>query len=210
MRRWLPFLFVLVLAACSGSDGGSATATVDDAAAAETTTVAEPAEATFTSVPYGEYSVDHVSEPPVSFDTSPAIGGAHYPFWQNCGFYDRDVAEGAAVHSMEHGAVWITYNPDLISDAELEELAAMAQADGKLLITAYDHPEKLVLSAWSVQHREADLSPSDATVAEFIAEWRENPALPEAAVTCQEALGFPPSNVYTFVADGSELPEEWR
>ena len=214
MRRWLPFLFVLVLAACSGSDSGSDTATEGDtaptdAAAAETETP-EPSEVTFTSVPYGEYSVDHVNEPPVSFDTSPGIGGAHYPFWQNCGFYDREVAEGAAVHSMEHGAVWITYNPDRVSDAELGELQAMAQGDGKLLISAYDHPEKLVLSAWSVQHREDALAPGDATVADFIADWRENPALPEAGVTCQEALGFPPSDVYTFVRDGSELPEEWR
>jgi len=214
MRRWLPFLFVLVLAACSGSDGGSDTATEGetapsaDATSAETETP-EPSEVTFTSVPYGEYSVDHIDEPPVAFDTSPGIGGAHYPFWQNCGFYDLEAIEGAATHTMEHGAVWITYNADRVSDAELDELRALAAGNSKLLISAYDHPEKLVLSAWGVQHREDALSPSDAAVSEFITDWVDNSELPEAGVTCQEAAGFPPNDVRTLVADGSQVPAEY-
>jgi hypothetical protein len=43
----------------------------------------------------------------------PPAGGPHNPSWQNCGFYDELVRDENAVHSLEHGAVWITYQPDL-------------------------------------------------------------------------------------------------
>ena len=34
--------------------------------------------------------------------------GEHNPVWQNCGFYNKPVRDESAVHSLEHGAVWIT------------------------------------------------------------------------------------------------------
>jgi hypothetical protein len=43
----------------------------------------------------------------------PPVGGIHSGIWQNCGIYDEPVLAKNAVHSMEHGAVWITYRPDL-------------------------------------------------------------------------------------------------
>src|SRR5512143_1979998 len=42
----------------------------------------------------------------------PPVFGEHYPAWQNCGIYDQPVELGSALHSMEHGAVWLTYRPD--------------------------------------------------------------------------------------------------
>lgn len=206
MRRWLPFLFALLLAACSGSDETTTVADTPDEA--DVTTEAS-GEVTFTSVPVADLSADHVN-PPVSFDTSPSTGGAHYPFWMNCGFWTVEVLEGAATHTMEHGAVWITYNADRVTADELSELEALARSDSKLLITPYDHPEKLVLSAWGVQHRQDDLRPGDAAVAEFIESWKDNPELPEAGVTCQDALGFPPDNVRTLVSNGEVLDDSWQ
>ena len=44
---------------------------------------------------------------------NPPAGGPHNPMWQNCGVYDRPLYNEYAVHSLEHGAVWITYRPDL-------------------------------------------------------------------------------------------------
>jgi hypothetical protein len=205
MRRWLPILFALLFAACSGDDAAESVASRD---ATATVASAGADGVTFTSVPVGDLGNNHI-QPPVSFSASPSIGGDHYPFWQNCGFYDLEAIEGAATHTMEHGAVWITYNADRVSDAELDELRALAAGNSKLLISAYDHPEKLVLSAWGVQHREDALSPSDAAVSEFITDWVDNSELPEAGVTCQEAAGFPPNDVRTLVADGSQVPAEY-
>lgn len=62
-------------------------------------------------------SRDHTSDP-VKYDTSPPMGGAHDPMWQNCDahVYDRQLRNENAVHSLEHGAVWISYRPDLPAD----------------------------------------------------------------------------------------------
>src|SRR5262245_59145900 len=44
------------------------------------------------------------------------VGGVHNPEWLNCGIYDQPVRPENAIHSMEHGAVWIAYRPDLPAD----------------------------------------------------------------------------------------------
>lgn len=51
---------------------------------------------------------NHV-DTPVDHPQTPPVGGPHSPVWQNCEYYDTSVPNERAVHSMEHGAVWITY-----------------------------------------------------------------------------------------------------
>lgn len=62
----------------------------------------------------------------VDYEQSPPVGGPHAPIWQDCGFYDAPVRDERAVHSLEHGAVWIVYDPQLDGDelAAIEALAA--------------------------------------------------------------------------------------
>src|SRR5690349_7076196 len=50
---------------------------------------------------------------PISYAQSPPAGGKHAPEWQNCGIYNAPVPNETAVHSLAHGAVWITYRPDV-------------------------------------------------------------------------------------------------
>lgn len=72
--------------------------------------VTEPAIAgvqTFTDL-----SQEHTEEP-VQYEQIPPVGGKHNPRWLNCGVYIAPVKNEQAVHSMEHGAVWITYQPTL-------------------------------------------------------------------------------------------------
>lgn len=183
----------LLAVACGGSDNG-----VD--------LTADPGEVdtTLTSVPAESLGNAHV-EPPVTFSESPSIGGDHFSFWQNCGFYDVEVIEGAAAHTLEHGAVWITFNPERTTDEQRAELAAMADADPRLLISPYPHVERIVLTGWGVQQR-TDAVPGDAIVADFIAEFQDNESVPEAGVTCEGAVGIPPDGP-TLFPDGQELPE---
>ncbi len=60
----------------------------------------------------------------VDYPQSPPVGGPHAPVWLECGAYDEPVPDVNAVHDLEHGTVWITYDPDLGTDdvAALEDL----------------------------------------------------------------------------------------
>jgi hypothetical protein len=73
---------------------------------------------------------DHVTTP-VDYEQSPPVGGPHDPYWVDCtgSVYDVDVRHENAVHGLEHGAVWITYNPDQVSDADVATLGELV--DGK-------------------------------------------------------------------------------
>ena len=69
-----------------------------------------------------------------SAEGRPPVGGTHNPNWQNCGFYDRPVEEALAVHSMEHGAVWLTYQPDLAPE-KVDRLASYAADSNFILVS---------------------------------------------------------------------------
>src|SRR5512137_2706815 len=62
----------------------------------------------------------------VQYAQVPPIGGDHNAEVQNCGIYDQPVPNENAVHSLEHGAVWITYQPDL-PQAAVEKLRGMVR-----------------------------------------------------------------------------------
>ena len=81
-------------------------------------------------VTYPDLDRDHVAGE-VQYPQSPPVGGEHDPIWLNCGVYDRPVREENAVHSLEHGAVWITYQPGLSAE-EIDNLAAKLPEKGIL------------------------------------------------------------------------------
>ncbi|NNC80020.1 MAG: DUF3105 domain-containing protein [Acidimicrobiales bacterium] len=197
---------VVSFTACGGSDAGPGTA---DSATPQTTvgTISGAPDLKDSVVAVDSLSTDHV-DPPVSFSMSPSFGGAHYPFWQNCGFYNIPVIEGAATHSLEHGVVWITYNVELLTDAELDELREMASANDRLLISPYDQADPLILTAWGAQRSGGDMRPGDANVDSFIDQWQDNPELAEAGARCSGAAGFPPDDVRT-LESGEVAPEEY-
>ena len=55
---------------------------------------------------------DHVAGP-VTYSATPPVGGQHNADWMNYGVYDKPLPSERAVHNLEHGAVWITYQPSL-------------------------------------------------------------------------------------------------
>jgi hypothetical protein len=87
----------------------------------------------------------------VIYDPAPPVGGEHDPTPQACGFYASPFRNENAVHSLEHGAVWITYRPDLASD-QLDRLRALALGEDKILVSPYDDlPAPIVVSSWGRQ-----------------------------------------------------------
>ena len=125
----------------------------------------------------------------VSYPQSPPVGGAHNPIWQNCGIYDQPVVNENAVHSMEHGAVWITYRPNL-SAAALEQIRAMVRGKGYIILAPYTGlTSPVVASAWGVQLKPD--SGSGPQLADFIATYRQGPQTPEPGAPCTGGVGTP-------------------
>lgn len=59
---------------------------------------------------------------PVTYSTNPPTSGPHYPVWAAFRRYVTPVPRGYTVHSMEHGAVVISYNCPTNCDADLAAL----------------------------------------------------------------------------------------
>ncbi|MCF3184901.1 DUF3105 domain-containing protein [Streptomyces polychromogenes] len=131
---------------------------------------------------------NHV-ETPVKYEMNPPVGGDHNPRWMNCNgdVYKNPVPEVNAVHSLEHGAVWVTYN-DKAAKADVDALA------GKVGKTPYTlmSPDKeqagaIMLSAWGKQLtvEKAD----DPRVAQFFTKYVQGPQTPEPGAACTNGLG---------------------
>ncbi len=126
---------------------------------------------------------------PLTYETTPPVGGIHNPTWQNCGIYDQPVANENAVHSMEHGAVWITYSLDLATDA-IDQLRTAAQGRSHVLLSPFEGlPSPVVLSAWGVQLRLDEAS--DDRLRQFIGEYEQGLQTPELGATCAGGVGEP-------------------
>ncbi|HWH28848.1 MAG TPA: DUF3105 domain-containing protein, partial [Mycobacteriales bacterium] len=86
----------------------------------------------------------------VAYPENPPVGGPHSARWLACDVYDEPVPPEAAVHSMEHGAVWVTYRPGL-DPAGVAELAQLAELDPEhVLVSPYGEelPTPVVASSW--------------------------------------------------------------
>ena len=79
---------------------------------------------------------------PSTYAESPPIGGEHDPVWADCTgtVYDVDIRHENAVHSLEHGAVWITYNPDQVSHADIDTLAELVDGESGRMLSPYVGP----------------------------------------------------------------------
>ena len=122
------------------------------------------------------------SEDPVTYTEHPPVGGVHNPVWQNCGYYASPVPNENAVHSLEHGAVWITYQPDLPGD-QVQKLKDLADGQSFILVSPMDGlPSPVVASAWN--HQLQLQSANDAGLEQFIRLFRLNKNAPEPGAAC--------------------------
>ena len=126
----------------------------------------------------------------VNYPTSPPAGGDHNAVWQTCGFYTVSLTNEYAVHSLEHGAVWITYTK-AVDQAVLNTLAAKAKVGGYVLVSLYpDNPTPIVVTAWARQLRLETYD--DALVNKFIDVYGiDGPTIPEKGASCR-GIGVPP------------------
>ncbi|HEY3735943.1 MAG TPA: DUF3105 domain-containing protein [Jatrophihabitans sp.] len=130
---------------------------------------------------------NHVTSP-VTYDTTPPIGGNHSPYWGDCTgtVYANAIANENAVHMLEHGAVWITYNKDTIAAGDLDKLKALVQGRNGMALSPYpDLNSPISLQFWG--HQLFVNSASDPSVERFINDLLLNPdATPEYGATCSD------------------------
>ena len=133
-------------------------------------------------------SRDHV-EGAVTYPETPPVGGPHNAVWQTCGVYDQPVPNEHAVHSLEHGAVWITYRPDLPVGA-VEQLRALVRNHSHALLSPFPGlPTPVVASAWGLQLK-VD-SADDPRLRQFIAKYERGEQTPEPGASCRGGVGNP-------------------
>jgi len=124
-----------------------------------------------------------------TYTENPPVGGPHNPQWLNCGVYDAPVPNENAVHSMEHGAVWITYAPDLPADA-VDTLKQDVSGDAYTVLSPYPGlPSPIVLSAWNNQLQVTDAE--DPRIDAFLAKFVQGAQTPEPGALCSNGTGTP-------------------
>ena len=110
------------------------------------------------------------------------VGGPHNPRWQNCGIYDKEIYDVYAVHSLEHGAVWATYRPNINTSEVMALKDALGGRTHTLLTPRADQPSPIVLTAWNTQ-LELD-SASDPRLKQFIQKFEQGGSAPEIGAAC--------------------------
>lgn len=139
---------------------------------------------------YSNLARDHVSGK-VNYPRNPPVGGTHAGQWLTCGIYTTPVASENAIHSLEHGAVWITYKPDLAA-SDVRQLANLVKGRPYVILSPYvGLPVPVVASAWGVQLQAQ--TAFDSRLAQFIQKYAQGPQTPEPGATCSGGVGNPTS-----------------
>lgn len=139
----------------------------------------------------GAVEHEHVTGP-VTYAVIPPIGGPHNAIWMNAGVYTAPIPSERAVHNLEHGAIWITYDPNLKPSEvaalvafvgkqtmipESQQAAGVANQANRYLDlspwAANTLPSPIVLSSWGYQLRVS--SPTDPRMQQFVNMFRNSP-----------------------------------
>ena len=131
----------------------------------------------------GQHQYGHID-----YKQSPPVAGPHNYNWQRCqgDVYPAQIANEHAVHALEHGAVWITYRPDLPKD-QVEKLASKVRGNDFMFMSPYPGLDKPIsLQAWGYQLKVENAN--DSRIDAFIKALRQN-ATQEPGAACSTASG---------------------
>ncbi|GAA1581546.1 DUF3105 domain-containing protein [Leucobacter aridicollis] len=183
------------IAAVSGAVGGAAViALVITFVATSTEPVQRPQDIEIAGLTeFPNLPATHIDPAPVDYQESYGMavpaGGDHSQIWLNCGVYSQPQQNENAVHALEHGAVWVTYDPDVATD---EDISALRNAipDQYTILSPYPgQPAPFMASAWGAQIEMESVS--DARLAQFIDRYWKSADAPEPGASCSGALQGP-------------------
>ena len=137
----------------------------------------------------------------MTYSVTPPVGGPHNATWLNCGIYGQPVPNERAVHNLEHGAVWITYQPSLppsqvsqlraLVDKQTMVPSAEGAASRYMDLSPYPGlPTPIVVSSWGFQLKLS--SPTDSRLQQFVNKFRASATYtPEYGGACTGGVGTP-------------------
>ena len=140
----------------------------------------------------------------VAYDRFPPVGGPHDNVWADCSgvVYTTAVRNENMVHSMEHGTVWIAYNPDQIKDAALDKLKSKTEGQPYTMLSPYPGLDRPIsLQSWG--HQLKLDSADDTRIDDFLKSLRANRfTTPEPGGRCDaDPATFDTTKPPPFVAD---------
>ena len=132
-------------------------------------------------------SHDHVDGKALNYknaDSTPPSGGNHNPVPESCQVYTAAIANEHAVHSLEHGAVWVTYNPTKASKDDIAKLKALVDGNPYRMLSPYPGlKSRISLQAWGEQLFVNNVT--DSRVKRFLDLFTNGPQARERGAACQ-------------------------
>jgi hypothetical protein len=133
-------------------------------------------------------TTNHTVKGPIEYDRKPPTNGNHDPLWQNCGFYEEPVEGRHAVHSLDHGVVWITYRPDLPKQ-QIETLRPYGDETYIILSPYPGQDAPVIATSWRVQ---LELQGADdPRLRRFVNQFRISELAPLSGNRCTLGVGTP-------------------
>lgn len=133
----------------------------------------------------------HHSEGDLDYPQTPPAGGPHHPVWLDCGAYDEPVRDENAVHDLEHGTVWITYDPALPA-RDVTRLANLLPDNG-ILSPHSDLTAPVVATVWGAQL--ALDGATDRRLLLFIDKYGDGHTAPEFGASCHGGTSDPSGGI---------------
>ena len=134
--------------------------------------------------------------------TAAPDGGNHNEIPQSCAVYTAPIVPEHAVHSMEHGAVWITYRPDLPAD-QLTVLQGLAEGNADRILSPYPgQATPVALQAWG--RRLQVESATDPRVQRYVDDYTRGPQTREVNGACQ-GVDQPGTTPFVIGPDGQSF-----
>ncbi|MGB8652270.1 MAG: DUF3105 domain-containing protein [Mycobacteriales bacterium] len=116
--------------------------------------------------------------------STPPDGGNHNGVPESCQVYTEPIANEHAVHSLEHGAVWVTYDPAKLSKADVDVLKKLVDGDPYRMLSPYPGLKSPIsLQAWGEQLFVDKVS--DTRIKRFLDLFTNGPQTKEPGSACQ-------------------------
>jgi hypothetical protein len=130
-------------------------------------------------------TVDYQAE----YGMNPPAGGNHWAGWLNCGVYNEPQQNERAVHALEHGAVWVTYDPDALSAGDVDSLVGSLPTTYVIVSPYPGLTAPVVASAWGAQVQLDGVD--DPRLGDFVNKYWKSASAPEPGALCTGAIDGP-------------------